>query len=350
MLPSFISPLRHPLVALAAFELPLLVGLRPDSPWCVPGAALLLLTLIQEWRKGPSTGWNLLLGHKVLATICLLFVAAWSALIPLKYFSLGYSMFDTGIFAAELHLFSQTGRYWSSIQHMHALRDHFTPNLLLVSLLLRTESSFVVLHVLKLLAHVGSAFVLFRLSQCILGSTSRFRLAVPALWLVHSFVGHAVDFEFQPSALAVPFVLLAFLFAIQGRRFALLCTLIFLLGFKEHLSLVWISVGVLLLLKSPKNQFAWAISALGLVIGPLIYTQVMPLFESVNTPAHAARLAPFALLPEKVLLIAKAFLQWGYCLSLPHARFSGSFRRSALRLYPESRRWLALDFIIKMSH
>ena len=152
---------------------------------------------------------------------------------------------------------------------------------------------------------------MWKISQAILGSASRFQFAMPTLWLLHSYVGRTVDFEFQPSALAVPFVLLAFLFAIRDHRFALVCTLVFLLGFKEHLSLVWISAGVFLLLKNPKDRLALVLVTLGAAIGPLIYAYVMPLFVGGAPPPHAARFGPFALIPAKVLLIVQTLLSVG---------------------------------------
>ena len=182
--PFFLSPLS----GFVALQLPLIWGLKPENPWSIFGAIWLLLSMWHQWRKGISSDWNLLLDKRVLGCVSLLFVMAWIALIPLKYYSLSYNLFDTGIFASELNLFLHTGRYWSSIQKMHALRDHFTPNLLLLSPILSLGSSLVLLHVFKLIAHISSAFIIYKIGENILGRESRFKLAMPTLWLVHSFV------------------------------------------------------------------------------------------------------------------------------------------------------------------
>jgi uncharacterized membrane protein len=308
------SKLRLSALTLCLFYAPLILGEKPGGIINLLGLFGLLMLAGSYLRSGETKlNLNVLFSKKIFFILASVVTILWLSLLPIKYFSLSYTIFDTGIFAGEIQSLREGRGYWSSVLEMHGLRDHFAPALYLLAPLFEFASGVIILHALKFLAFIATAFLLLKLSRVVLGKEYPYLYALACLWLVHSYVARALDFEFQPSSLAIPFIVASFLLAEQGRYRTLLLTLLLLAGFKEHLSLVWISVGIFLWLKrEPGRTLPYALILLGLAIGPVIYSQVMPLFSASFTPAHAARFGPFHLMGVKLLLLFKAFASVGF--------------------------------------
>jgi uncharacterized membrane protein len=300
------------LLALLLFELPLLLGERPDSTLALPGLVLLGFALAYHVKhKTLPAGLCVLVSRPIVSVIAVTMALLWALLIWAKFYSFGFAVFDTGIFAGEINSFLRTGSYHSSVLKMPGLSDHFTPMLLVLAPAFAFVNGLIVLHGTKLAATLVSGALLVPLSDQILGKQSRFRFAASGLWLVHSYVNRAVDFEFQPSSLAVPFVLLGALGLLKGKRIVVAACLVVLLGFKEQMSLLWICTGIAVFSRNRRAPWAYGLIFAGLAIGPLIYTQLMPWMYNGAMPHHSGRFDPLALMPEKILMIGKSLLSVG---------------------------------------
>ena len=253
-----------------------------------------------------------LLNGKILSLFVFITGVSWTGIIFLDYYSIGYSNFDTGIYANQVSIFNQTGEYYSSILAMPALGEHFTPNLLLFSPLLSILNSFLWFPILKLISFLVCPFILLHFGKNVLGTNTPLVYLAPILFCFHRYLQSTLAMEFQPSGLALPFILMAFVFAYRNQILALTGTLIFLLGFKEHLPLIWVSVGLYLSFQLRKPRDGFVISSLGIIAGIIIYTVIMPYFANGLPNSHGSRFEPLALWDSKLLLIFKALLSVGF--------------------------------------
>ena len=232
----------------------------------------------------------------------------WLVLAVLKYFALEYYIWDVGIFANNLVNFVETGIYFSSVLDIHGFADHFSPNLLLLAPLFKIAPSVMWLALLKVVAFLITTWLLLQLGITLLGKQSQWIYLAPILWLINKYFAQTLDAEFQPSSLTPPFIVAAFWFASQKKYRALLICLVILLGFKEHLSLIWLSVGGFLLGEKNFKMGLFCLGA-GLTTGIVTYFVIMPFyFEGIGAPLHTqSRFGIFEFIPRKLEM-------FGWCL------------------------------------
>jgi uncharacterized membrane protein len=292
------------------FLLVCLAGISPGKGLIVCAHVALCLSIAYTcfWERRDFSAW---LTAKPRVIFFFLFqLLAWLLLIPVEWYSFEFNNYDTGIFANQILEVYRTGQYYCSILGMHAFADHFTPNLILLAPLFSIWESFLWLPILKVLAWGWSVYLLFGLSGDVLGRDSRYRYVVPGIYLLNRFVASTLLMEFQSSSLATPFVVLAFRFAYQGRMVALISVLCILLGFKEHLGVVWISIGLFLALERKQVWLGALLALCGSLEGIVIYKWVMPIFAQ-GAVHHDARLGPFVALGKKANLLFQALLSFG---------------------------------------
>ncbi len=262
--------------------------------------------------------------RKVLALFGVQF-ASWMLLVAVEFYSFEFSNFDTGIFANQVLCWKETGRYYSSILGTHAFADHFTPNLLLLAPLLSLWKSFLWFPIVKVLAWAWSVCLLALLSAEALGRRSPYRWLVPGIYLVNPFVARTMLTEFQPSSLAIPLVILAFRYAFLERVTPLIITLFVLLGFKEHMAAVWISIGFFLAIEKKRAWLGGLLILAGSLEGLLVYRWLMPAFAG-SAVHHDARIRPLAFVAKKLWLLVQAVfsfaglplcLRYGFLYALP---------------------------------
>ncbi len=206
--------------------------------------ALILLFCI---RKDDALPVGSILNLKVfLALFAVMGVIAFSNFIIL-YFSVRYAVFDTGIFANLQYRFWNSQSYYSPILQMHGLQDHFTPALIIFTPLLSVWKSFLWLPLLKLISVFSCPFILVLIGREILGRNNPLQYLFPVLWLFDRHIRYLAVTEFQPSTLALPVILAAFLFALRKNYKSLYSALILLVFFKENMTVVWLSVGVFMI-------------------------------------------------------------------------------------------------------
>jgi uncharacterized membrane protein len=302
-----------------------LIGISPSKGLSIAGRVLLCASLVHAYLVTRCDVATWLVTKRNVALLFLAQLCGWLILIPVEWYAFEFANFDTGIFANNIANWRQTGRYYSSILNMHACADHFTPLLLLFSPLLSAWNSFLWLPIAKVAAWAWSIYLLCALSRDVLGVSSQFRYFVPAIYLLNQYIANSMLMEFQPSSLAIPFVILAFRLAYHERFALLLAVLIGILGFKEHLGVVWISIGLFVILEKRKIALGSSMIALGTIEGLFVYSWLMPLLAK-GVVHHDSRIGPFVGVPRKITLLLKAtvsfaglplFARYGILYALP---------------------------------
>jgi uncharacterized membrane protein len=194
------------------------------------------------------------------------------------YAGFGWHAFDTGIFVNNLAHLTQEGTYYSSFLQMHALGDHFAPNLYWLYPLFKLDINPLWLHFLKITSFFLAALLLFRFGR-LLEIPPIFNYGVFILFIHHIYLLKALNFEFQPSALALPFVVLAFQWAWQQKWWLLAVDLLFLCGFKEHLPLVFICIGFFVFYNLNFKLKGIFVGVNGIIVGLIIFIILMPEFH-----------------------------------------------------------------------
>lgn len=305
-----LSPRLARTATYAYFAVVALVGISPSKGFSIAARVVLCLSIAYAYFLGSYDFASWISTKRKVRLFCLLQLLGWLMLIPVEFYSFEYNNFDTGIFANNITQWRETGRYYSSIFGMHAFGDHFTPNLILFAPLFSLWKSFLWLPIVKVLAWAWSIYLLIRFSQDVLGESSRFQYLVPGIYLLNQFVANTLLMEFQPSCLTIPLIVLAFRLAYKEKIVSLTAVLLVILGFKEHLGVIWISLGLFLMLEKRKPLLGLTLLTLGTFEGLLVYQWLMPLFAGGEVH-HNARIGPFTGIPKKMTLLMTAIISFG---------------------------------------
>jgi uncharacterized membrane protein len=236
---------------------------------------------------------------------------AWLSLIIVEYFSISYNVFDTGWFWSVVANLGQGRGFFNSFLQMPAFADHFSPVLALFVPFFKIWPSFLWLPLFRLLAYLACLPVLWRISGHLLRQPM-LRWLVLAIWLTNAPLARVLSFEFQPSTLALPVILLAFLFAVEGRLPATVLCLVVLLGFKENMALVIVSVGAWMWFFGRRRMVGKTLVVAGITVGLLIVFVVAPLLSDGASNQHLDRFGPFELGGAKALFLLRLLASVGF--------------------------------------
>lgn len=255
--------------------------------------------------------------------IIFIFGIGWLGIAIARYISVDYYTLDIGSFAYEIEQFVKTGSLYSTILNRHVLADHFVPNLLLFYPFFLIYPSFLWLTAFQILVFLSCVLVLVRIGKKVIPHNQDWLVFVaPALFLIHNLVALTVLHQTQPSAFSLPFILLAFSFAIDKKYVKMFIVLVFLLGFKENLALVWISLGMFFIVHLKKIKLGTFLIIIGIIFGLLIYFIVMPYFNDGSPLSHSGRFGPFSLITQKIFLITVSLISVGFLpLLIPKSLF-----------------------------
>jgi len=242
----------------------------------------------------------------------------WILLACVNYYAFNYHTWDTASFANPLSNMVQTGKLYNTFLERHALADHFSPNLLAFSPFFLIENSALWLTFAKIAAFLVCPFLLIRTGK-IIELPAHLVYVAPILFLFHRYTTNTLLFEFQPSSLSMPFILLGFNCALEKKYLLTILFLVSLLGFKEHMALIWISIGVYILLIQGKARIGLFFIAMGIILGVFVFFVVMPYFSAGLESLHSNRFNPFSLYHEKGKLIFLSLLSVGF-IPLAHPK------------------------------
>ena len=130
---------------------------------------------------------------------------------------------------------------------------------------------------------------------------------------------NSLYYEFQPSALAPPFILYAFLCFQRKQWFVFWIVMIVLLGFKEHLGAVWIGFGCYMVLSTPFKKTGFFLIVAGIIAIYLIMFQVMPFFRNYEA-SWSMVIGPFQDIQAKLIYLFKILIPFAF-LPVIHWRF-----------------------------
>ena len=236
--------------------------------------------------------------------LCLFLVIStqWILLAWVNYYSFYYHTWDTASFANTLSNLTQRGKFYNTFLERHALADHFTPNMILFYPFFIFQKTTMWLTMAKIGAFLACPLLLIQTGKLIKLPGQLLYIA-PILFLFHHYTANTMLFEFQPSSLSMPFILLTFNSAMKRNYLLTTLFLLFLIGFKEHMSLIWISVGVYILCFQKEKRTGLSFIGIGLIMGLIIFFMVMPYFADGLPSLHSSRFNPCSLYVEKGRMI-----------------------------------------------
>ena len=263
------------------------------------------------WKKQTfkiSTKWiNSSSGKRWLISLFLVHVLLYLAITLLKYYSFRWNVWDVGNFSNKLYNISQ-GSFYSSYLGSHNWADHFSPSMSPLALLYLLTPSTHWLTLAKTGAYLSVPLLIFKICREAFQSKEQAWSATAILgvaWML--FYAPALNsfyYEFQPSALAPPFILYAFLNFQRKQWLLFWLSMIILLGFKEHLGAVWIGFGCYMVLVTSNKKTGLFLIAAGIVAIYLIMFQVMPYFRNYKE-TWSMTIGPFQDVPAKLLYLFK---------------------------------------------
>ena len=208
------------------------------------------------------------------------------------------------------------GELYSSYLNIHSLGDHFIPTLGILAPFYVLSPSIHWILGAKLLAYIACLWLFYRIAQEIYPSSRyalRISVIVSMLWLFfYSPAIKGLQFEFQVSSLAPPFVLYFFLSYLRKNWFQCAFAILMVLGCKEHLGSVFIGFGAYFFLQR-KYVLGIALSLLGIASIALIMFVIPSLLLEDTSILNADRaIAPWQDISAKFLYLLKLYWPLGF--------------------------------------
>ena len=238
----------------------------------------------------------------------------------LSLYSFRWNIFDVGSYSSAVFNFSK-GLNFNSFLQVPATADHFTPSLAIFVPLYWLYPSVHWLTVTKALSYLSAPVIIYWWLKDKIDKKSCLALSfVFGIWVL-LFYKPAVNsrlFEFSPSSLALPFIILAFAMMEKRRWLFFAIPMVFLLGLKEHLGVVLIGFGLYKIFQKDYSTGA-ILSGLGFLISYTMIFQVMPYFRDYQHFSNT-QIAPFHNIQGKLIYLLKLnwplgflpFLFWRY--------------------------------------
>ena len=215
---------------------------------------------------------------KLIFSYWFLFFLIYTIKSILSLYSFKWNILDVGSYSISLFNASK-GLNYNSFLNIPTLADHFIPSLFLVSPLYLIYPSVHWITTLKIISYFSTPLVLYIwIKEKSLDTREKlFILSAFGLFFIYSY-GPSVSslkFEFSPTSLSLPVILLAFIFLDKKKWFFLGITILFLLGFKENTGTVVIGFGLYQIFKGEFRP-GFILFSFGLFSTYLIVFQLMP--------------------------------------------------------------------------
>jgi len=281
------------------YVLPLLIGL-----------ILLFKELIINDKHLPfiSTSFN----HSIVKTFYILLVLIVLAKTLLSLYSFRWNIFDVGSYSSVVYNLSN-GLNFNSFLQIPATADHFTVSLAIFVPLYWLGATVHWLTFAKALSYLSVPLVVFLWLKNKTDKNWGFVVSfLFGLWILMLYkpAVRSSFFEFSPSSLAPPFIILSFMLMEKSRWFLFTITMLFLLGLKEHMGVILIGFGLFGI--AQKNyRTGLIIAVFGLLITYLMIFHIMPFFRDYQAFGNT-QIAPFHDLPGKAYYLLKLLCPVGF--------------------------------------
>ena len=237
-------------------------GLGGKDLYLLPALIFILIYIYLIWRNKPLKIPALLrkrfYSKKWMIMIFSVHVVLFLTITILKYFSFSWNVWDVGNFSNKLYNITH-GSFYSSYLDAHDWADHFNPSMSPLALLYLIVPSTNWVTLAKTIAYLSVPPLIYKICIELFENKDKAWLVTAILalaWmLVYAPALNSLYYEFQPSSLAPPFILYAFLCFIRKHWLIFWLLMVFLLGFKEHLGSVWIGFGFYMVLATPQKKW-----------------------------------------------------------------------------------------------
>ena len=293
-------------------------GLAGRDIFLVPALIFFCIYIYQTLNKQTSiitTKWiNSNYTNRWLLPLFLVHVVLILTITILKYYSFRWNVWDVGSYSNVLYNISQ-GRFYSSYLGTHNWGDHFSPSMSPLALFYLWLPSTHWLTLAKTVAYLSVPPLIHKICK------ESFQNKEQA-WSVTVIIGvgwmlfyapalNSLYYEFQPSALAPPFILYAFLCFQRKLWLRFWFTMIVILGFKEYLGAVWIGFGCFMVLATPNKKMGFFLISGGVISIYLIMFYIMPYFRNFEE-SWSMPVGPFQDIPGKLIYLFKILMPLGF--------------------------------------
>jgi len=294
------------------------IGLGGSDLYLLPALIFLLIYIYRIWKNKPFYIPNNLtkniLWEKWLIIIFLVHIALFLAITILKYYSFSWNVWDVGSYSNMLYNISQ-GRFYSSYLGTHNWGDHFSPSMSPLALFYLWLPSTHWVTLAKTVAYLSVPLLIQKICKESFQNKEQ-------VWSVTAILGTAwmlfyapalnsLYFEFQPSSLAPPFILYAFLCFQRKLWLRFWFTMIVILGLKENLGAVWIGFGFYMVLATPQKKVGLFLITGGIIAVYMIIFKVMPYYRNYQD-SWSMVLGPFQNISEKLIYLFKILIPFGF--------------------------------------
>ena len=290
-----------------------MVGIGGSDLYAIP-ALIGLIFLFRDIviNDRPLTYFSTSVNHRSVTVLYFLLILVVLAKTLLSLYSFSWHIFDVGSYSSVVFNLSN-GLIYNSFLQIPATADHFTPSLSLFVPLYWIGATVHWLTFAKALSFLSVPLVAYYWLADKTGSNFRFNLSfLFGLWMLMLYKPAVSSsfFEFSPSSLAPPFIILSFLLMEKRRWFLFSLTMLFLLGLKEHMGVLLIGFGLFELLKR-NYRTGFIIVAFGLFATYFMIFQVMPYFRDYQTFGNT-QIAPFQDISGKAIYLVKLLWPLGF--------------------------------------
>ena len=230
----------------------------------------------------------------------------------LSLYSFRWDIFDVGSYSSVVFNFSK-GLNFNSFLQIPATADHFTPSLALFAPLYWIKATVHWLTFAKAISYLSIPLVVYYWLADKTESNFRFTLScLFGLWMLMLYkpAVRSGFFEFSPSSLAPPFIILSFLLMEKRRWFLFSLTMIFLIGLKEHMGVVLIGFGLFGIAQS-RYRSGFILAGIGFLVTYLMIFQVMPYFRDYQAFSNT-QIEPVHDIPGKAIYLVKLLCPLGF--------------------------------------
>ena len=233
----------------------------------------------------------------------------WIGLALFDYYFAGFRTWDTGAHAQPVANLAVNGVYWDNYNRMHPLYNHFRIGLLVFLPLFQIVPSAMWIVFAKIASFLICPLIFLKMGKKYLPN-QKFIYVMPIFWLINDVLTNTQAAENQGVAVILPFILLSFFYAYEGKFLKMFLNLIFIILFKENMPLIWVCVGFFLLIEKNNKKMGGLLIILGIILGLIISQYVMPHFSHTGNFIYGKtdEFGPFDIIHLKLLMIFKALL------------------------------------------